>query len=173
MAAKLADDILNAFSWMKSFVFRFEFHWSCSYGSNWQYASIGSGNGLAPNMRQVNTWSWAKADPALWRIYTALAEDEIMRLSLVRREAIIWTSTGLLWIRPWRTYYHEILVEIQKFSFKKMHLKISSAKWRSFCLSLNALTLGHASHNSFNFLSSDWSSSFRAFADKVRPVRHF
>ena len=63
MAANLADDILNAFSWMKSFVFRFEFHWSCSKGSNWQYASIGSGNGLAPNRRQVNTWSWAKAPP--------------------------------------------------------------------------------------------------------------
>ena len=28
-------------------------------------------------------------------------------------------------------------IEILRFSFKKMHLKVSSAKWRPFCLSLN------------------------------------
>ena len=43
-----------------------------------------------------------------------------------RHQAIIWTNAGLLWIRPLRTY----LIKIQQFSLKKMHVKMSSAKWR-------------------------------------------
>ena len=105
-----------------------------------------------------------------WCQIRELGVDEIMRLSPVRREAFIWTNADLLSIGPWRTYFNEILVEIQKFLLKKMHFKISSAKWWSFCLGLGVLTLGHASPYSFNFLSSDWSSSFRVFADKL-PVR--
>ena len=38
------------------------------------------------------------------------------------------------------TNFTEILVEIHAFSFKKMHLKMSSGKWRPFCLGLNVLT---------------------------------
>ena len=32
-----------------------------------------------------------------------------------------------------------MLIEIHSFSFKKMHVKMTSAKWRPFCLSLNVL----------------------------------
>ena len=35
----------------------------------------------------------------------------------------------------------EILIEIPTLSFKKMRLKVSSAKWRPFCLGLNVLSL--------------------------------
>ena len=57
-----------------------------------------------------------------------------------RRQTIIWTNDGILLIRPLGTNFSEILVGIQIFSFKKMHLKMSSAKWRPFCLGLNVLT---------------------------------
>ena len=57
-----------------------------------------------------------------------------------RRQAIIWTNVGILLIRPLGTNFSEILSEIHTFSFKKMHLKMSSAKWRPFCLGLNVLT---------------------------------
>ena len=50
-----------------------------------------------------------------------------------RRQAIIWTSAAILSIRPQGTYFNEILFEIQMFSFKKMRLNMSSAKWRPFC----------------------------------------
>ena len=56
-----------------------------------------------------------------------------------RRQAIIWTNAGILLIGPLRTNLIEILIEIQTFSFKKMHLKMSSVKWRPFCLGLNVL----------------------------------
>ena len=55
-------------------------------------------------------------------------------------QAIIWTSAGILLIGPSGTYFSEILTGIQTFLFKKMHLKMSSAKWRPFCLSFNVLT---------------------------------
>ena len=61
-------------------------------------------------------------------------------LSPGRRQAIIWTNTGLLLIRHLETNFSEILIGIQTFSFKKMHLKMSSAKWRPFCIGLNVLT---------------------------------
>ena len=54
------------------------------------------------------------------------------------RQAIIWTNTGLL-IGPLWINFSEILIEIHEFSFKKIHLKMLSAKWRPFCLSLNVL----------------------------------
>ena len=60
-------------------------------------------------------------------------------LSPDRRQAIIWTNVGILLIRPLGTNFSEILIEIQIFSYKKMNLKMSSAKWWSFCLSLNVL----------------------------------
>ena len=62
-------------------------------------------------------------------------------LSPERRQAIIWTNAGLLLIGPLGTNFIEILIGIQTFSFKKMHLKMSSAKQRPFCLGLNVLSV--------------------------------
>ena len=57
-----------------------------------------------------------------------------------RRQAITWTNAGILLIGPLGTNFSEILVEIYTLSLKKMHLKMSSGKWRSFCLGLNVLS---------------------------------
>ena len=61
-------------------------------------------------------------------------------LSPGRREAIIWTNAGMLLIGSLGTNFSEILAEIITFSLKKMYLKVSSAKWRPFCLGLNVLS---------------------------------
>ena len=58
-------------------------------------------------------------------------------LSPDRRQAIIWTNAGLLLIGPLQTYFNENLIKMQQFSLKKMHVKMSSAKWRPSCLGLN------------------------------------
>ena len=60
-------------------------------------------------------------------------------LSPGRRQAIIWTNAGILSIGLLGTKFSEILIEIRTFSFKKMRLKVSSAKWQPFCLGLNVL----------------------------------
>ena len=56
-----------------------------------------------------------------------------------RRQAIIWTNAGILLIGPLRTNFNEIFIEIHTFSFKKIHLTMSSGKCRSFCLGPNVL----------------------------------
>ena len=62
-------------------------------------------------------------------------------LSPGRRQAIIWTNAGKLLFGHPVTNFSEILIEIHTFSFKKMHLKMSSGKCRPFCLGLNVLTV--------------------------------
>ena len=56
-----------------------------------------------------------------------------------RRQAIIWTNAWILLIGPLGTNFSEILIKILTFSIMKMCLKVSSAKWRPFCLGLNVL----------------------------------
>ena len=60
-------------------------------------------------------------------------------LSPRRCQAIIWTNVGIWLIRPLGITFSEILIGIQTFSFKKMHLQMSSAKCRPSCLGLNVL----------------------------------
>ena len=55
------------------------------------------------------------------------------------RQAIIWTNAGILLIGPLGTNFSEISIKILTFSFTKMRLKVSSAKWHQFCLGLNVL----------------------------------
>ena len=56
-----------------------------------------------------------------------------------RCRAIIWTNTGIWLIGPVDINTNEILIEINSFSFKKMHLKMSSAKRRVVLLGPNVL----------------------------------
>ena len=79
---------------------------------------------------------------AEWRIYASLnwvilGSDN--GLSPVRRQAIIWTNSGILLIWHLGTNFNEMLIEIQTFPFKKIRLKMSSGKCRPFCLGLNVL----------------------------------
>ena len=60
-------------------------------------------------------------------------------LSSDRRHAIFLTNAGILLFGPLGTNISETLIEIHTFLFKKMHLKMSSGKWRPFCLGLNVL----------------------------------
>ena len=68
---------------------------------------------------------------------TSISSDN--GLSPGRRQAIIWTNAGILLIWYLGINFSEILIEILTCSFKKMRLKVSSAKWRPCCLGLNML----------------------------------
>ena len=58
-----------------------------------------------------------------------------------RRQAIIWTIARVLLIWILGTNFSEILIEILTRSFNKMCLKVSSAKWRPYCLGHSVLTI--------------------------------
>ena len=66
-----------------------------------------------------------------WRISTLTTTGSDDGLSPARRQAIIWTDAWILLILPLGTNFSDILIEIHTFSFKKMHLKMSSGKRRS------------------------------------------
>ena len=54
-------------------------------------------------------------------------------LSPVGCQAITWTNADWMSIGPSVTNCSETGIKIQDFTFMKMRLKISSAKWRPFC----------------------------------------
>ena len=65
-------------------------------------------------------------------------------LSPGRRQAIIWNNVGILFTGHLGTNFSENQIEISTFSFKKMRLKMSSGKWRPFCLSLSLIAFNQA-----------------------------
>ena len=78
----------------------------------------------------VSLTHWGRATYICVGKLTIIGSDN--GLSPGRRQAIIWTIAGILLIGPLGTNFSEILIGIQTFSFKKMNLKMSSAKWRPF-----------------------------------------
>ena len=104
-------------------------------------------NEFTPNMRQAlrgiyvqdmsHLTHWGRVTHICISKLTIIGSDN--GFSLGRHQAIIWTDAGILLIGPLGTNFSEILIEIHTFSFKKMHLKMSSGKWRPFCFSLSVL----------------------------------
>ena len=61
-------------------------------------------------------------------------------LSPGRRQAITCTNAEIILIGHLGTNFSGHFIEIQTSSFMKMHLKMSSGKWRPFCLGLNVFS---------------------------------
>ena len=101
---------------------------------------------LLPNHKTFIKWTFEKYCNIIlfthWGRVTHIGVSKIAiicsdnGLSPGRRQAIIWTKAEILLIRTWGTNVYEILKEIYMFSFKKMHLNMSSGKWRPFRLGL-------------------------------------
>ena len=87
-------------------------------------------------------------------MYISISELSIIGsdngLSPGRRQATIWTNTIWTNIVNWTpgNKFQLNIIEIHIFSFKKMHLKRSSAKRRPFCLGLNVLRTQPHLHDS-------------------------
>ena len=77
------------------------------------------------------TWAhWGRVTHICVSILTIIGWDN--GLSPGRRQAIIWTNVGILLIGPLGKKINEISIEINTFSLKKIHLKMSSGIWRPF-----------------------------------------
>ena len=84
MAANFLTTISNAFSWMKVYInYDYDFIEVCSQGSNQQYSSIGSDNGLSLGLRQAIIWTNAgiRTNHGLlfWIINVSLGPNELMK----------------------------------------------------------------------------------------------
>ena len=89
-------DILNAFSWMKVHESLLTFHWGL--GSNWQYSSICSDNGLARTRQQ--TIVWANDGMAYWRKYASLGLHQSQMAFVIFCQPVVY-SFGISY-RNWR-----------------------------------------------------------------------
>ena len=71
------------------------------------------------------------------------------------RQSIIWSNAEILLIGSYQTNFSEILIAFLTFLFTKMSFKVSSAKWRAFCLGLNVLNgslLSYIMTEAFSFI---------------------
>ena len=91
------------------------------------------------NIAQTVLTHWGRVTHICVCNLTIIGSDN--GLSPGRRQAITWANVGILLIGPLGTNCSEMLIEIHPFSFKKIHLKMSSGKWRPFCLGLNVLKI--------------------------------
>ena len=85
----------------------------------------------------ISSTHWGRVTHICVSNLTTIGSDN--GLSPGRRQAIIQTNAGILLTEPLGTNFNEILIEIHIFSFIKIHFKMSSGKWRPFCLGLNVL----------------------------------
>ena len=89
--------------------------------------------------RVVNAFMHTQSRHDLWKRHDEQACCFSIGTAPGRRQAIIWNNAGIMLIGPLGIHFSEILIEIKTFPFKKMRLKVSSAKRRPFCLGLNVL----------------------------------
>ena len=82
------------------------------------------------SMKMLCLTHWGRVTHICVRELTSTGSDNGLSAG---RQAIIWNNAWLLLIEPLGTNFGEISIGIQTFSFRKMHLNMSSAKWSPFC----------------------------------------
>ena len=135
------SDVRVCFVWYRSFQFR------AVIGEKYmlQCPHISHSETTLMRRREVSSsyfedlTHWGRATHICVSKLTIIGSDN--GLSPGRRQAIIWTNAGILSIGPLGTIFSEIVIGIHTFSFGKMHLKMSSAKWWPFCLGPNVLNI--------------------------------
>ena len=110
-----------------------------------------------PPLVQIIAWCWTGKKPLSESMMSTDADlwlslnesithwDRVMHICIGSdnglspgwHQAIIWTNARMLFIGTLGTNFNKILIKIQIFLFKKIHLKMSSGKWWLFCLGLN------------------------------------
>ena len=111
---------LGLFSWLS---YHYQHHIRHTKQSMWGFL----------NYQKHTPWElthWGQTTHICVSRLTIVASDN--GLSPGRRQAIIWNNVGILSIGLLGTNFSEILIEILTFSFKKMHLKMSSGKRQPF-----------------------------------------
>ena len=99
--------------------------------------------GISRNGNFLQIWIEMGKSLTHWGTHICIANLAIIGsdngLSPGRRQAIIWTNAGILLTVLFGTNFSETKIGIQTSSLKKIHLKMSSVKWRPFFLGLNVL----------------------------------
>ena len=112
-------------------------NWAHSYvvsQSRWSFMAVRIDMGLwrlSGNWQKIGVLThWGRVMDICVSKLTIFASDN--GLSPDRHLAIIWINAGILLIGPLGTNFSEILIKMYIFSFKKMHLKMSSGNGSHF-----------------------------------------
>ena len=99
--------------------------------------STGSPNGnrvgLCISLPDAHLFNSSPPSVAYMHLWTGSALVQIMACRMFGTKPLPEINAGLLSIGPLGTHLSEIRIEVQHISFMKMHLKLSSVKWRPFC----------------------------------------
>ena len=163
MTLPIHEDVLNRYSW-KILPFKFDQN-KTFYGH------------LTIICRFIT--HWGRITHICFGKLTTVVSDNGL---LPGRQAIIWTSAGILLIGSLWTTFSEMLIGIQAFSSKKTHLKMSSATFHPFCLGLNSanallpfhitpVSLPLAMLSSTEFLNTESLPSLRPSVNIFRNTR--
>ena len=99
------------------------------------------------HVRVITCFNSSRTSDAYMRQWNIPLLLQIMACRLARaKPLIIETNAGILLIGPSDTNFTEIFIRIYLFSFKKMHLQVSSRKWRPSLLGLNMIILLSCNH---------------------------
>ena len=101
-------------------------------GIQWCWLRIFTCSCYNGRCQAITLTHWGRVTHICVAYLTIIASDN--GLSPSRRQALIWTNAGILLIGHLGINFNEILIEFNTFSFKKMLLKMASAKWRLFRL---------------------------------------
>ena len=124
--------LLSVFNYVDSNTIKFIWGWKL------QQTDVNMSGSPETTMVLIHLTHWGRVTHICVSKLTIIGSDN--GLSPDRRQAIIWTNAGLMLIRPLGTNFSEISIKLLTYSFKKMRLKVSSAKRWPFCLGLNVLT---------------------------------
>ena len=124
------DNIFKRIFLNEKYGFQLKFHWSLFLRVQLTISKHWLRSWLFAELAQYTIWT--SGGPVHWRINATLGDNELTHWGrvthiCVSKLTIIGSNNGLL---PDRR---------QAISFKKMHLKMSSGKWRPSCLGLNVL----------------------------------
>ena len=156
MAAILHTIFSNAFSWLKMLEFSIEmslkfvakhpivYETALVQAMAWRWTGdkplfelIMDWFTLLPHMHHSALTHWGRVMHICFGKLNIMVSDS--GLLHGQYQAIIWTNVGILLIWPLGTNFSEILMKIITFSFKKMHLKVSTKRC-PFCLGLKVFT---------------------------------
>ena len=123
----LGTNISEIWIWIP--IFSFKKMCSKMWSGKWRPCCLG--------FNVLNHWGWVTH--ICISNLTIIGSDNA--LSPGRCQAIIWINAGILLTGPLGTNFSEILIAIQTFSLKKIHLKLLPEKRQPFCLGLNVLRM--------------------------------
>ena len=131
--------------------YHFVWYWHSEQKRIEQYRRNGTGVWprvlLSPFGGACFQWLWFSASNSSPPCAAYMCQWSGPALVQIMSCCLFGANTDLLSIRPLGTNFSEIWIKMQNFWFVKMHLKMSSAKWRPFCSGKDELgARGKSSH---------------------------